>query len=209
MSDRGFPALARLAGLVVLGAAVLVCTATGRLLFDGRRHMASGDSAREAGKRELAAASYEDAARAYVPGSPYPRRALERLALMAKGAEMRGEGVAAAARWEAVRRSILSTRHFVVPNTDLLENAERELARLRAAGEDGTKGVDPVARPRDPSAILSLVLFAGLAAWICGALVLCVVPASPGRGRSRTHVTGWALSLCGLAAWLAAAWLAG
>jgi hypothetical protein len=206
---RDFGALARLVGLVVLGAAVLVCTATARLVLDGRRHMEEGDSAREAGRRDQAAARYEDAARAFVPGSPYPRRGLERLALMAKSAEMRGDAPGAAAGWEAVRRSILSTRHFVVPNEDLLVRAEGELRRLRAAGEGGTRGVDPAARPGDPSAFLSLVLFAGLAAWMSGALVLCFAPVSPGAGGRRTRVAGWALAACGLAVWIAAAWLAG
>jgi hypothetical protein len=209
---RGFPALARLAGLAVLGAAVLVCTASARLVLDGRRHMAEGDSAREAGQRDLAAARYEDAARAYVPGSPYPRRALQQLALMAKGAEMRGQTDLALYLWEVARRSVLATRHVWQPNGAILDRAERAIAKLRAGRATESSETTAAARtapprPKDPSPFGSILVFAGLLAWIFGAVWLCAAPKTEAARRGRR--AAWICTACGTALWIVMAWFAG
>ena len=200
------------AAAVLLGLATLVGVATFRLWSDGRRHFEEAESLVERGEGLRAVVRYEDSARAYFPGNPYPPRALKQLAIMAKAQEMRGDTREAAATWEVVRRSILATRHFRQPNQHRLSEAERELARLQAPVEDvrGTTA-SPTSRPVDPSPTASLLLFAGLLAWIGGALALCLLRRGPENQarRRRQRLVAWLACLGGLALWLAMSWLAG
>jgi hypothetical protein len=213
MATPSRAAAARIIGGVLLGLGALVALTTGRLVLESREHLEEGERLARAGERAGAAVELEEAVRAHVPGSPYPRRAFERLALMAKGQEMRGETEFVAATWEAARRAVLSTRHLLQPNSDALERAERELRRLRGGPgrRPATAINDPAARPDDPSPVLSLLLAAGLLAWIGGSLGLIVTA----RGRSdrraapRVRVAAWLLCLGGLATWLALSWMIG
>lgn len=212
----GPPASSRITGIaagVLLGLGALLAVVSVRLVLDGRQHLAEGESLARDGERSRALVELEEAARAYVPGSPYPRRAIGRMGIIAKGHEMRGDITHAAAAWESIRRAALSTRHLVQPNRDLLERAERELRRLRRGtrAQDRGEGADPAARPDDPSPTMSLLLFAGLLAWIGGSLALIVLPRRSG-GRpafSPARVVSWSICLGGLALWLAMSWLAG
>jgi hypothetical protein len=136
------------------------------------------------------------------------------MGIIAKGHEMRGDVASAAIAWESIRRSVLSTRHVIQPNLDLLERAEREVERLRRTTGRGEEGgdADPVARPADPSVASSILLFGGLLAWIAGAIsLLAGARREPGSGRSFSagRLISWATCLGGLALWLAMSWLAG
>ncbi len=157
------------------------------------------------GDLKTALAELEDAAKAYVPGSPYPERALRELAILAKSAEMRGDTVLAANIWEAARRSILATRHFFQPHEAQLANAEKEIVHLRTEkGSDSALKAKMVTRPGDPPFFASLFLFAGLVIWALGAMVLCSGGLDAGlRG------VAWAVSLGGLGLWIIMAYWVG
>ncbi len=210
MRNPAPPALGRLAGVVLLGAVVLVATITGRLLLDGKRHLSEALRLKSSGDRRAAVTELEDAAKAYVPGSPYPTSALRELAIFAKAAEMRGETTRAASIWEVTRRAILATRHFSQPHTVQLENAEREISRLRS-DQGGASGAstNPIERPKDPNPIASMLLFVGLITWAGGAIVICLTPRRVEVNSQRIHHVAWAACLCGLALWLLMAWIAG
>jgi hypothetical protein len=202
-------ALQRIAGGLLIGASLLVAIATLRLLLDGRRNWQAAERFIAAGRPENAAVSLENAAKAYVPGSPYPVHALNKLILMAKGAEMRGEKARSLALWQSVRRSILATRHLVQPRQDILGRAEAHLERIRSSGK--VKGRDqrsPMVRPRDPDPFISLLLFFGLASWIAGSAAICVLPPRSRSRRPRLNLAAWIACLGGLGLWIAMAWIA-
>jgi len=199
----------RIVAAVLLSVGALLAVASTRLVLDGKGHFEQGEDLARDGDRARAMVELEEAARAYVPGSPYPRRAIERMGIIAKGHEMRGDTASARAAWESIRRSILATRHFAQPNRDLLERAERELTRI--AGGDRDVSANPSARPEDPSPVASILLFAGLLAWIGGALSLLARPRpeGPDRAASPARLLSWAACLGGLILWLAMSWIAG
>jgi len=200
----------RIAAAVLLGVAALVAVASVRLLLDGRRHLIEAGRSQAAGAHERALVALEDAARAYLPGSPYPARALDRLSLMARAHEMRGEVDKARKCWEIIRRSVLASRHVVQPAAELLETAELQISRLRVVAP-GTVVSDQLARPRDPHPALSLLLFLGLVAWLGGSLTLLAAPNSPRDGSGTgpgIRAKAWLAVLGGLLLWLSMSWLA-
>ena len=204
--------LRRAFAAVLLGIAALVALATGRMIHDGK---SSFDEARRlADARDVygAAAAFEDAARCYAPGSPYPARSLDRLSIMAKGAEMRGDRELSLYLWEVVRRSILSTRHVWQPNGDALERAERAIVALRSRGTPSSEYDAAAARrapprPKDPSPFGSILVLAGLLAWIAGAVWLCAAPRTEPARRGRR--IAWICAVGGTALWMIMAWFAG
>jgi len=200
----------RVAGGILLGLAAFLAIATVRVLLDGRRHFAEAEDQARRGARETALSCYEDAARSYLPGSPYPAMALHRMSLMARAAEMRGDPHVAIEIWEKVRRSVLATRHVFVPNEPSLERAERAIVRLRSADRTvaARAAGDSISRPDDPSIPASILLLLGLVLWIAGAAIVTLEPAAGDRSRARVRSIGWAACLGGLALWVMMSWLA-
>lgn len=195
--------------LVLFGFAVFVALVSGRLVLESRRSLAEARGLLHAGDRRRALVELEDAAKAYVPGSPYPRAALKELTILAKSAEMRGEQERALFIWDVIRRSVLATRHFVIPNQVVLEQAERAIARLRNSAGEGVES-ESAERPPDPQPFLSLLVFLGLLTWAGSALLLCLLPRGFGdEKRSPKRALAWVGCLCGFGLWLAMCWLAG
>jgi hypothetical protein len=205
--------LRRAIGAVLLAIAAIVGIATVRMIRDGGARFDEGRRLADAHDVYGAAAAFEDAARCYAPGSPYPARALDRLALMAKGAEMRGEQELSLHLWEVVRRSVLSARHLWQPNRDALERAERAIAKPRARrAAEAVEAVPAAARtapprPRDPSPFGSILLFLGLLAWIGGSAWLFAASGRPDAKHGRR--IAWACAAGGTALWIVMAWFAG
>ena len=206
-------ALRRALGAVLLGIAAVVALATGRMIRDGGSRFDEGRRLADAHDVYGAAAAFEDAARCYAPGSPYPAKAIDRLSIMAKGAEMRGDTELSLYLWEVVRRSILSTRHVWQPSGDALERAEHAIVKLRAKDATDAAESNPAAartappRPKDPSPFASILVFAGLLAWIAGSVWLCAAPKTE-AGRSGRRIA-WACAAGGTALWIIMAWFAG
>ena len=195
------------ASYILLGVAVVIAAATVRLVYSGQRHIQTAIHHMEIGDRDAAVASLEDAAKAYVPGSPYTKEALRELAIMAKAAEMRGELNRAAAIWEVTRRSILATRHFFQPSGNTLERAEGAIERLSKVRHPEHEAPNLTARPENPSPLGSLLLFLGLISWIIGASLIALKPRSKTGGLLVSPTYAWSACLGGLGMWLIMAWI--
>ncbi len=210
MAKTPLKGLGRIIGWVLLALATFVITATFRLYSDGRRHLQEAMRRLNAGDSRMAVAEFEDAAKAYLPGSPYPKRALRELAILAKSAEMRGDPILAATIWEAARRAILATRHVFQPHESELLAAEKEIVNLRSdQNSNSVQKAKLIARPSDPPFVASLLLFFGLLSWMLGAILLLVL----GHRRKADHEhrlkAAWAASLGGLGLWLTMAYWVG
>jgi hypothetical protein len=199
--------LFRIGSYGLLGAALVIAAITARLVSDGKRHFQEAIHLIDSADRDGAVAGLEDAAKAYIPGSPFPRRALRELGIMARAAEMRGEVQRATAIWEVVRRAILATRHLYQPNQEALREAEENLIRLTEERFPKRSGPSPVQRPEDPSPVSSIILFLGLAVWIGGAFWLCLNPRRRDRKPVIPRHIALVASLFGLALWLMMSWL--
>lgn len=199
--------LVTVTGYVMLGVAVVVSVVTVRLLVSGQAHLEEAKNLLDAGERDQAVVHLEDAAKAYVPGSPYTARALRELTIMARAAEMRGEEHRAATTWEVVRRSVLATRHLFQPNGQTLTTAERAIKRLADERHPKRDNRDLIARPEDPNPFSSLLLCFGLLTWLVGATTIVWAPKG-GDGRPLVAPPlAWSACFGGLFVWLMIAWL--
>ena len=195
----------RILGVFALGIALLIGTTTVRLVIEGKQHLDEGRIQKGQGDLFRATTAFEDAAKAYVPFSPYHLRGLRELEIMAKGATMRGENERALAIWEITRRSVLASRHFWQPNEHILVRAEQAITNLRSLESHGkTTTMSPIARPKDPSPLGSILLFLGFLLWTGGAATLCL-----GYHHTRSWRSNWvwAATALGLSTWLIMAWL--
>ena len=185
----------------LIGFTLLVVLTVVKVDARGRERYAVAENALLREDREEAAAAFEDAARSYLPGSPLVARALQRLEIMARAAELRGELETAVGLHEAIRRAVLSTRHVVQPHRARLAHAEAEIVRLRAASaraEQLPVPPDLVARPRDPSPAGSLLLVLGLVLFVAGGVLLTTPRA---RANPLARRLAWTLAVGGLALW--------
>lgn len=183
---------------LVLGTAALVLV-WGRFVIEGRRAVREAEVAAEAGDREEAVRSYLDALRAYVPGSPYERRALDGLDQLATAARDAGDEVGERQALQAIRTGLLGTRGVFVPQRARLTVAEARLHQLEAAaGFAPTEPLVPGARLRGQSTaygsgvLSTLIALVGLATWM-GAVALMVRRTLDERGqapRERVAVAG-------------------
>jgi hypothetical protein len=185
--------------------AVVIAITTVRLMSDGHQGVKEANFAMETGNRALAAAHLEDAAKAYIPGSPYPKRALRELSILARAAEIRGELMDAIGYWETVRRSIIATRHIFQPNSNLLKEAEQNLVRIRSDAGPLDLSVDLTYRREDPSALLSVLIFFGLLIWITGAVLVVLSQMGKHRTARLVRAYPWLLCLSGLTLWILSA----
>lgn len=168
--------------LVAVGLALAVVVVAVRLLYDSRGALHAGEMSETRGDRPEAIRHYQDAARLYLPASPYVRDALDRLEALAAAAAQAGDGPSLRAALEAERAAILATRSLYIPNGSRLPDLERRLARVLAATEDRSvaPGVSFEARTawhlerlaRRPGPALAYVLLAlvGLALWVGSAI---------------------------------------
>jgi hypothetical protein len=164
------------------GVAVALAVVAARVALDSRAALRAGAAAEARGDRAEAVRLYLDAARAYLPGSPYVRDALDRLETLAGQAEGAGDRDAARRALEAERAALLGARSFYTPHAARLDEADRRLASLYADLED--PAVDPgasrearvawhtarLSRRPEPALRFVLVAFAGLALWL-GAVI--------------------------------------
>ena len=104
-----------------------------RLLVDARAACRDAEAAEQHGDTATAIRRYLDAGRLYVPGSPYMRKALDRLDAIAVAHVTSGDYATARAAFEAERAAMLGTRSFYTPYAARLPELERRLARLMAA----------------------------------------------------------------------------
>jgi hypothetical protein len=201
----------RVGGAVLFAVAVMVTVVTVRLVLAGRQHLEEATRLQDANDTDGAIAAFEDTVRSYVPGSPYPSKALRELDILAKGAEMRGEVDTARSILEVTRRAILSTRHVRQPFDDRLQSTEKTILRLvtQNKGLPEKSAESLVARPSDPGAAVSMLLFIGLLCWVGGGIGLLFQPKRAADNYLTSPFTALIVSLAGLATWIVMAWIAG
>jgi hypothetical protein len=78
--------------LVAAGVALALVVVAVRLLYDSRSALQAGEMSEGRGDRLEAIRHYQDAARLYLPASPYVRDALDRLEALAAAAAQAGDG---------------------------------------------------------------------------------------------------------------------
>ncbi|MCP4198929.1 MAG: hypothetical protein GY762_17435 [Proteobacteria bacterium] len=201
----------RIGGAVLGAVSVMVIIATVRLVLSGRQHLEEAMRLQDANDSDRAIAEFEDTVRAYVPGSPYPSKALRELDILAKGAEMRGDVDRARSILEVTRRAILSTRHVRQPFDDRLQATEKSILRLvtRHRGLPTNGAGRLITRPSDPGPTASILLFIGLLCWAGGGIGLLLQPKSAANSSMPSPFVALIVSLAGLATWIAMAWIAG
>jgi len=204
----------------LVAAAIIVALAivVGRMLVDSRAALHAGQAAEARGDTVEAIRSYFEAARLYAPGSPYVRRALDRLEGVANGAQTAHQAQTERRALEAIRAALLGTRSFYTPHAERLPEVERRLARLYAESEDPR--VDPgasararlawhaqrLARRPGPHAGYVLLALTGLGGWLGGAALFATrgldgglrLRRGPALVASAVFAVGFALFLVGL-----------
>jgi hypothetical protein len=205
----------RRVGLVVAVVAFCLGVILMRVFWDGRAALADGDRAKAAGDVAEAVAKWRRAARWYAPGAPHVQSAYDRLTGLALLAEGAGDRELALSAWQAVRSSILSTRSFYTPYSDLLPVANDKIAALMAQveGPAADPGHDEAARKawhlalltRDesPSVFWSLVALFGFAAWVGGGFYFAWKGITPDdRLDRRASALSGIFVLVGLLVWM-------
>ncbi|MBC8132195.1 MAG: hypothetical protein H7X95_04375, partial [Deltaproteobacteria bacterium] len=176
---------------LALGVAALAIV-YGRFIWQARHSIRSAEIAVSRGgasDRAEATRHYLDALRAYVPGSPLQRQALDGLAGLAAAARAAEDTEGERHAWEAVRMGLLGTRSLYMPYGAAFAEANRQLAQLDAtavfpprappAAETVTtpaRGHRPggrSVRPPGPAVASTLIALIGFAVWI-GATVLLI-----------------------------------
>ncbi len=203
--------LGRAGGAVLLALAIIVGTASVRLYFSGRQHLEEAMRLQDARDVDRAVAKFEDTVRAYMPGSPYPDKALRELDILAKGAEMRGDVDRALSTLEVTRRAILSTRHLKQPFSERLQATEKAIVRLATRHQgipEGSAG-NLVVRPSDPAPLVAIFLFIGLLCWAGGGMALFLIPKNTPDNSFKSTLAALIVSLVGLVTWIGMAWIGG
>lgn len=171
--------------LVAVGVALALAVVAARLLVDARSALRAGQASEGRGDRLEAIRHYQDAARLYLPASPYVRGALDRLEAVAAAAAQAGDGPSVRAALEAERAAILATRSLYIPHRSRLPNIEQRLSRLLAAAEDRSVApgvsfesraawhLERLTRRPGPSLAHTLLALAGLVLWVGSAVGFC------------------------------------
>jgi hypothetical protein len=190
-------------------AGVAVALVVGRVLRDSQAALLAGAAAEASGDSARAAREYLHAIRMYVPGSPFVRKAVERLEVMAAAAAQAGEAAVERAAREALRSGLLGARSVYTPFAERLATSDRRLAELYARLEDPAvaPGASPeqrrawhlerlLARP-GPSLPATFAALGGLALWLGAAIVFI----RKGLDRGLRLQRDWAIG-CGVAFFL-------
>jgi hypothetical protein len=166
------------AGIGLLAAIGVVVV---RLVVEANGAYRQGAAAEERGDLVDAIRHYLDAGRAYLPGNPVVRRAVDRLDAIGVAAVNKGDYVTARSAFESERAALLGTRSFYTPFADRLPVINRRLARLMAATEDPLGGASfeertvwheqRLGEPIRPKTSLVMLALLGLAIWCTSAVV--------------------------------------
>ncbi len=175
------PKAGRQLAIVGIGVVVALGVVVVRLVVEARGAYQKGAAAEARGDLGEAVRHYLDAGRAYLPGNPVVRRALDRLDAIGVAAVTRGDYAAARAAFEAERAALLGARSFYTPHAERLAGINRRLARLMAAIEDplGRAGFEErtawheqrLAETLRPKTSFVLLALLGLALWVASAVL--------------------------------------
>jgi hypothetical protein len=186
--------------LAIVLAAIGSCAV--RVVVEGRSALAAGDAAATEGRIADAIASWEAAARWYLPAAPHVDAAYARLIALANADHRH-----ALAAWRSVRSAALATRGLWQPHADDLMAANAQIAELASRDPEGalSAGADAAARKAfhverlgrstgpAPGGVFLAVL--GIAAWLTGIGVALRGPVKPGVAVAALGTIGWVIGL--------------
>jgi hypothetical protein len=163
--------------LIAFAVAMALIVPVGRAFVEGRRDLADGDRAAEAGDAASATLLYRHSAQWYVPGPGSDDIALTRLVELGDQLSAAGDRDAALFAWRSARDAIMATRHLFVPHAGLLPELHTRIADAMGAqaaergGDASTHAAEFRAeleawpeRRRNPLLVLGASL--GFYAWI-------------------------------------------
>jgi len=211
----------RLAAIAVLFCVLVVC---GRVVWTGWAEYSEGLAFEAEERWHEAAVRHGRAIHMYLPGSPLPSKAGDRLLTLAKAAAARGNSLEARFCYEELRSGFLSVRSFYQPGRSYIHAAEEGLLPLMLADERGnwpSRELSPEAREQavravfaqreDPSLLWVLLMGLGYFVWL-GAAGLGIwrgLPASDNTPIDWSTLGRYAgVSLAGYLLWLLAVWQA-
>ena len=200
-------------------AALCVLVVVARVAWSGMAEARRGLAFEEEGRWHEAAVHHGRAIHMYLPGSPVPARAGDRLLALARAAEERGEPMEARFCYEELRSGFLSVRSFYQPGRRFIEAAEEGLVPLMLADDRGNWPDRTLPRAEreaevravlgereDPALLWVLVMGLGYLAWL-GAAAMAILQGLPRHDRAPIRwpiVLRWGLvSLVGYGLWLA------
>jgi len=182
-----------------------------RVVVEGRGALAEGDDAAEDGRLADAIASWERAARWYLPLAPHVDGAYARLRSLAETDHRH-----ALAAWRAIRSASLATRGQWTPHEDDLTTANAQIAELASRDPAGAEAGGPdaatrrafhaeqLARDLRPGALAVALALLGLAGWLVGiAVVLRRGFDGSGALQRRPAFVGAMLTVAGVVLWVA------
>ena len=200
-------------------AALCVLAVVARVSWSGVAETRRARMFEQEGRWHEASVHYGRAIHMYLPGSPIPGRAGERLLALGAAAEERGEPLEARFCYEELRSGFLSVRSFYQPGQRFIDAAEEGLVPLMLADDRGNwpertlpaaereaqvRGV--LAEREDPSLFWVLVMGLGYLAWL-GAAAMAILQGLPRHDRAPIRwpvVLRWGLiSAVGYGLWLA------
>ncbi len=212
------PTALRVIAAVLGTAAVLLFAVAVRVRTSGAGDLQAARACREAGLHRTAVDMAGRAARWQLPVGGASRKARELLRDLGDEALARGDADLALRAWQGLRGSILGSRWLRVPDPDLLEEANRRIAREMARRDrlpDGSPGLDEeghlafLARddlPRPWPAFLASWAFL---AWVAVSLAGAFRAVTPDGSLRPGPALRWGLGSAGLLlAWLVLLWLA-
>lgn len=177
--------------VVAASAVVLLVTAYGLRVREGREALARADAAAERAETREVVTALRSAAQARCPACTAPSIAFARLDVVAKEAEARGDLAMARFAHAAARSGALSTMSGVSPER---VHAEREIARLARVSDPSGGGPDVAAALADDG--LPRASTFGL---LTVALILLSLAASRVIAATRPSWTDAALATAGFA----------
>lgn len=116
-------------------AAIVIVVIAVRVAVGASTEFARGEAFERNQDWIAAATHYRRAAKWYAPGSSHSSNALDRLRAIAFRAQTENDTDLELFCWRNIRGAIMATRSFYTPHTDLLDEANRNIARLMASNQ--------------------------------------------------------------------------
>ncbi|HEV7555387.1 MAG TPA: hypothetical protein VGO00_08040 [Kofleriaceae bacterium] len=199
-----------IAGIVVAALATMAL----RVVVDGRSALLDGDEALAKGNATDAIASWEAAARWYLPFAPHVDDAYERLTTLATKARAAKDPLTAIVAYRAIRSAAIATRSAWTPHAADLETANAAIAELAAVDPDGAPAAgvgvparlgfyrERLATDARPTTAAAIIAGLGIALWLVGiAYLVRRGTDDAGHLARRPALVGAAITLGGLLCW--------
>lgn len=204
----------RVISYLALGALVPAMIAA-RVFVGGWQENAKATDALAAGDVTEAITAYDRSLHWYLPGSPTVKTAAGALIEIARKAEYDGDVETALRAWRVLRSGFYGSRWLVTPGRGVIDEADRNIARLVSAkAEAATPGAGAAAfdremavltKPSGPHQGWAMLAVLGFFGWVACAIGFIVKAFGPTDEFHRRPALAWgACFLAAYALWLIA-----